>query len=358
MDLKKTLLVGSLLLAMAGAAMAQAPVDLDAIDADMVGPRTQVLVLGTFHLSEHADKFEPEALEPLLQRLEAFAPQVITVESLSGEQCDLVVRYRGVYSEGWERFCPDTGPARAATGLDVPAASVRMHELLRQWPESPTPRQRRELASVFLAAGEPDSALVQWLQLDEAERRAGDGLDAALVQTLAERMQGRGENALIAARLAARLGLDRLHPTDDHTGDDGHVDDAQAYGAAIQRAWDTRAEQAAIGREAGLAALRAGDMLEAYRQSNAPQVLQAMVESDFGAALADPSPERYGRFYVGGWETRNLRMVANIRDAFRDRPGARVLSIVGAMHKPWFDSLLGQMQGVDIVDVQQVLEQE
>lgn len=350
--------MGSLLLALAGPAMAQAPVDLDAIDADMAGPRTRVLVLGTFHLSEHADEFEPPALEPLLQRLEAFAPEVITVESISGEQCDLVTRYRGVYSEGWERFCFDTGPARAATGLDVPAANVRMHELLRELPGSPTPSQRRELASVFLAAGEPDSALVQWLQLDEGERRAGDGLDAALVETLDKRMRRRGETALIAARLAARLGLDRVHSADDHTGDDGHVDDVEAYGAAIQRAWDTRADQAAAAREAGLAALRKGDMLEAYRQANAPQVLQAMVESDFGAALSDPSPERHGHFYVGGWETRNLRMVANIRDAFRDRPGTRVLSIVGAMHKPWFDSLLGQMQGVDIVDVQRVLEPE
>ena len=53
---------------------------------------------------------------------------------------------------------------------------------------------------------------------------------------------------------------------------------------------------------------------------------------------------------------RNLRMVANIRAAFRDRPGARVLSIVGASHKPWFDSLLGQMQGVDIVDANTVLQ--
>ena len=171
-------------------------------------------------------------------------------------------------------------------------------------------------------------------------------------------MRRRGENTLIAARLAARLGLDRVHPIDDHTGDAGHIDDVQAYGAAIQRAWDTRADKAASAREAGLRALRQGDILEAYRRINAPQVRQVLVESDFGAALADPSPERYGHFYVGGWETRNLRMVANIRDAFRDRPGARVLSIVGAMHTPWFDSLLGQMQGVDMVDVRDVLGQE
>lgn len=310
--MKKTLLIAGLLLGMAGAAMARPPVDLDAIDADMAGPRSQVLVLGSHHLSEHPGGFGPEALEPLLERLEAFAPEVITVESVSGEQCDLVMRFQGVYSDGWERYCFDTAPARAATGLDVPAAGARMLELLR-------------------------------------------GLPGSLVQALDEYMQRGDETTLVAARLAARLGLERLHPVDDHTGDDGHVDDIQAYGAAIQRAWDTRGDVVAAAREAGLAALRGGDALEAYRQANSPQVLQAMVEGDFGAALADPSPERYGQFYVGGWETRNLRMVANVRDAFRDRPGARVLAIVGATHKPWFDSLLGRMQGVDIVDVQDVL---
>ncbi|MGO1540154.1 MAG: DUF5694 domain-containing protein [Luteimonas sp.] len=354
--MKKTLLVACLLSGMAGPAMAQ--VDLDVLDADMAGPRTQVLVLGSFHLAEHPGEFEPESLAPLLDRLAAFAPQVITIESVSGEQCDMVMRHPGVYSvEMWKgRLCADTGPAQAATGLDVPAAIGRMHELLRRWPEAPEPSQRRELASVYLAAGEPTSALAQWLQLDEGERRAGDGLDDALVAMLDERMQHIDEGSLIAARLAARLGLERVHATDDHTGDDGHVDDVQAYGAAIQRAWDTRADQVAQATKAGMPAFRAGDMLAAYRRINAPELLQVQVQADFGSALADPSPERYGRFYVGGWETRNLRMVANVREAFRDRPDARVLSIVGATHKPWFDSLLGQMQGVDIVDVQDVLE--
>mgnify|MGYP000346553624 CR=1 FL=1 len=37
---------------------------------------------------------------------------------------------------------------------------------------------------VFLAAGEPTSALVQWLRLAPAERREGEGLDATLVAQL------------------------------------------------------------------------------------------------------------------------------------------------------------------------------
>jgi hypothetical protein len=72
--------------------------------------------------------------------------------------------------------------------------------------------------------------------------------------------------------------------------------------------------------------------------------------------MRSTSPEGYPRMFVGGWEVRNLRMVANIRETFRERPAARVLSIVGASHKPWFDSWLGQLQGVDIVDAEAVLK--
>lgn len=96
-------------------------------------------------------------------------------------------------------------------------------------------------------------------------------------------------------------------------------------------------------------------MLATYRAVNAPANLRLAIASDFGQALRDPSPQHFGRQYVGGWEARNLRMVANIRVAFREHPGARVLSIVGASHKPWLDALLGQMQGVDLADAGRVL---
>ncbi|MCW5580623.1 MAG: hypothetical protein KIS72_04730, partial [Luteimonas sp.] len=67
---------------------------------------------------------------------------------------------------------------------------------------------------------------------------------------------------------------------------------------------------------------------------------------------------RFGRQYVTGWDARNLRMVANIATTFREHPGARVLSIVGASHKPWFDAWLAQLQGVEVVDAEALLAEE
>jgi hypothetical protein len=227
---------------------------------------------------------------------------------------------------------------------------------LKAWPAQPAASQRRSLAALFLAAGDPSSALVQWWQLRESERHAGDGLDEALVQALRKREASRNENVQVAARRAARHGRPPVFPVDDHTGDNLDIDDEAAFEKAIRAAWDGASADAKEMRGRADALHASGDLLATYRAINAPAYLRAAIDADFGQALRDPSPGRYGRQYAGGWETRNLRMAANVHAAFRDRPGARVLCIVGSSHKPWFDSLLGQMQGVDLVDAEQVLE--
>lgn len=349
----------SVLFAMAGVAAAQSPVDLSVLDADLGGPRTRVLVLGSVHLSQLPEGVDatPEALQPLLDRLAAFRPDIITTEDLSGETCELMARHPTVYlPEDRRQYCEDTTQARASTGLDVPAAIAEMRRLLQDWPAEPAPAQRRRLAAVYLAAGESSSALVQWLQLPETERRAGDGLDQALVAQLRRIETRANESDRIAARLAARLGLSRVVPVDDHTGDNIDLgDDPQAYGEAIQGLWAAAAPRARPMRARQDALARSGDWVGLYRDLNQPASQQLAIESDFAAALRDRSPQRFGQRYVAGWEARNLRMVANVRAAIGDRPGARVLCVVGASHKPWFDSLLGQMQGVEIVDAVSVL---
>lgn len=341
------------LLALAGPAVVQAQVDLTALDQGMAGPRAQVLVLGTVHLNGMPEDFRPESLDTVLDRLAAFNPDIITIEAISGEECDLAARHPTVYGSD---YCADTDAAKAATGLDVPAAIAAVNRTLETWPEQPAPAQRRHLAALFLAANDRSSAFVQWLQLPESERRAGDGLDDALVVSLNQLATRNNENYQVGARLAARLGLQRIHAVDNHTGDNVDVADVRAFGQAIQQAWEAgRAELNA--REEQERALSQGrDLLPLYRYINHPEHLRVLADVNAGAAMRAKSPQDYPQIWAAGWDTRNLRMVANIREAFRERPRARVLSIVGVSHKPWFDSWLGQMQGVEIVDAEQVLK--
>src|SRR5690606_41504640 len=85
--------------ALAWCGLAQAQVDLSMLDADMAGPRTQVLVLGSVHLSQLPEdaEFDRASLQPLLRKLVAYAPAVITLDALSGETCDLMRRHPPVY---------------------------------------------------------------------------------------------------------------------------------------------------------------------------------------------------------------------------------------------------------------------
>lgn len=333
--------------------VAQAQVDLTKLDRDMAGPKSQVLVLGTMHLSGMPAGFKPAALGSVIDRLAAFKPDIITIEQEPGEDCDLAARHPAKYGPDW---CPSTAAAQEATGLDIPAALAEVDKTLKNWPAQPSPSQRRRLAAAFLAASEPASAQVQWLQLPQAERREGDGLSAKLVERLGKLMQRKNEDNLIAAPLAARLGHQRVYAVDNHTGDRIDLPDIKPFVKSVEAVWAAgNAEMKAVQKREGELA-PADDLLPLYRYINQPGTMRVYAEANVLPMMRDASLPAYPKIWVGGWEVRNLRMVANIRESFRERPGARVLSIVGASHKPWFDAWLGQLQGVEIVDAAAVLK--
>jgi len=345
--------------ARAGAQESARIFDPSALKGPAKGKPNEVLVLGTAHLSQLPATFQPAGLAALNQRLLAWKPGIIAIERLSGTQCAFMREYPQRYKETVEAYCWDPAPARAATGLDVPAATLEADRLLASWPAAPTPSQRRHLAAVFLAGGESVSALVQWLRLPQAERHAGDGLDARLVEALEQRRVGRGargEDTLIAAPLAAALGLERVVGMDDHTGDAPDAD-PKAYGEAIGKAWDNPATAKRKRLDESFKS-RLGDpegILALYRALNDPSMARLTYDSDFGAALEEGSPQQFGRGYVAYWETRNLRMASNIREAIGNLPGSRTLVIVGASHKWYLEAYLNQMHDVRIVPSAEVL---
>ena len=92
-----------------------------------------------------------------------------------------------------------------------------------------------------------------------------------------------------------------------------------------------------------------------YRYFNDPAEAARTFASDFGAAMADPSPGLFGRHYLAGWEARNLRMAANIREVSATIPGQRLLVLTGASHKGYLDAYLQMMHDVNIADLSSVL---
>ena len=95
--------------------------------------------------------------------------------------------------------------------------------------------------------------------------------------------------------------------------------------------------------------------LAAYRLLNLPEIRRLQADLEFRTMLQRPGTQDVGRIRMAGWEVRNLRMVANIREAMAAHPGGRVLVIVGAAHKPWLEAYLGMLPDVRLVDAQTVL---
>ena len=327
------------------------------------GKPHQVLVLGSVHLRE-MKTLDLGMLELLLQRLQAYQPQIITIESLSGLECDLLKRHAATFQDTWDGYCSDTAAAQKATGLDVPQARAEVEKLLASLPAAPTPAQRRQLAAMFLAADERASASVQWRKLPASERKAEDGIDTALLEALEARMTTRNESYAIAAAVAARVGLERVYATDDHTADGGlytalareprekeYLEFMKQHFGSGSKVLYKELESKQQAAESSTAA-----MLDLYRFINSPRVSSGLIEADFRRAIQTPSPQNYGRLYMAWWETRNLRMVANIRQVMGTQPGARVLAVVGGSHKAYFDAYLNLMHDVQLVNAETVLK--
>jgi hypothetical protein len=349
--------------AISPAAAQNRPFDPREYQGRHVGEPTQILVIGTPHLSNTPDDFDPAVLEPVLRRLEAFHPDAIAIEALPGRTIDSLWQWRESYPQAAQQYGGRSMALSAITrgllGMDMAQADAEIRRTLAVWPASPTPAQRRRLAALFTAAGDPSSALVQWWRLDPNERIADESVPRLLAEQLAtyDTAARRNENHLIAARLAVRLGQERVYPTDDQSDDTAPNFEADMT-AFMEEPWFAQLMESPDFRplrEAGQHMTTPEETLETYRFINAPRTGRADANGQWLNMINRASPNGVGRARVAAWEVRNLRQVANIREVSARHPGGRILVIVGSAHKPWFDAYLSMMSDVEIVDAARIL---
>ncbi|HEY8591560.1 MAG TPA: hypothetical protein VIL42_01700 [Sphingomicrobium sp.] len=238
----------------------------------LVGPwptpsPTPVLLLGTPHLSG-MEKLQPEWLDPLLDQLAAWKPGVITIEAPSGPECFLLRRYEKSWPDTAQSYCARVEAISAlagkALGLDMPAAEAAAEEAVQKLGPASTAAERRRMGGLFAAAGNLGSAATQWLRLPVSERPAGDGVSPALATELDDLSKRRNENFLIAATLAARLGLERIYPTDSHLADRVQAEAPPGLGAAMREIWSGSPLPLADEARKGMQDIASAETLLAY----------------------------------------------------------------------------------------------
>lgn len=364
-----TLLLSALLVSTAEAPAAVAKPKIDTEFAQAVyladqaalqrGGLSQIAILATSHLSSLPADFDRSRLTPLLNRLAAFAPDKIMIEALSGPQCDYLRDYQFIYPDTAEQYCYDPSIARKALQLSGAEAAKQIAELLTKETKDRPAAQRRRLSALFMAAGNPVSALVQWLRLPQTDRISADGLTPELVSQLEKRSLQMNENVSIAAALAVQLGHEQVYPVDDHTGDAaiGQMDNT-VFGSEIRQIWDNEwaKKRSALldQQQQNVVQNKEASVLEWYRYTNSINESLLAVAGDFAAAAGAKMPGNTGRKYLAYWETRNMRMAANIREAIG--ADSKVLAIVGSGHKAYYERYLGVSSDLKIVDIRPLLQ--
>lgn len=292
------------------------------------GPPTELLVLGSAHLTEETTD---NALQSTLERLAAWTPQAVAVELLPG---DVVQGYR---LEGGLYAGLRVGGSPAALRLEAGARKHRTWsraeaEALALHPD--TAPAERVLA--WLVALEPANALLTWtpdLQLPP-DFAAG----------LQEYTDHKGEIQRLAVPLARQLGQTRLHHFDDFTTNAA----LQERLKVLPELWEDEAFMAGIhsspamteGDEHLQRANAAGDYWAYLKYANGPRWIADSETLEVGSYLGRSLPGGEHRTQVADWNARNIFMAARLRHITALFPGGRVLALVGAAHKGPLEAVL------------------
>jgi hypothetical protein len=363
-------LVSAFLLAatLAAPAHAQQPSSSDAswLDAgDAAPPATEVLVLGTPHLSGVSDRFAPSMVDRLVAALDAFGPDAVAIEGLPGRTVAAMDTWGGDFDRVAAQFAGSHRQygryVQSQMGWSWTEANRQADSLLAVVQSGDTAAAsgtRLALVQSLIAAYRLPTAALQWRYLSDDVRAAQTVLPDTVASALDARQAMANETYSIGLRLAHQRGHQRLYPIDDHGDKDLLLDIlpplqqalTDSLRAAVQNAPYAQRRDSLL--QAGLAA---GNLLATYRFMNADDYARADVDAQWRGFLRDPFPDRLGQTRLALWEVRNLNMVGHIRRVAAQEPSGRVLVIVGASHKPFFDAYLRAMMNVRVVDAEQVL---
>ena len=327
---------------------------------------TKVFVLGSPHLSNVEDRFEPSMIDSLMTALEAFAPQAIAVERLPGREIASMERQGGFLRNYLQTsyfggtFLHHGHLVRRQAGWTWGEANRRADSLLavaRSEAGALGVEDRLALIRSLTAAYRLPTAFLQWKYLSPEERSAQSVLPDTTAEDLNERLDAANETYTIGAELAHERALQRLYPIDYQAQRALKAEIDSLYNATMDEIGKELMSHPTIQRTFALqkSGLESGSLLPMYRYMNTEQWSHDRVDPHWKELLRRSTPENVGPAGVALYETRNLNMVGYIQRMVARHPGERVLVVVGGSHKPFFDTYLRQMMGVKVVAAEDVL---
>ncbi|WP_413472821.1 DUF5694 domain-containing protein [Shewanella baltica] len=322
--------------------------------------QTQVMILGTSHLSTIKNQLEESSLSPIIQILEDFQPTAIGVEALRAEDIITMLNGSDEYQPVLTEFVGDTllllaKKEQEDLGVSAKEAIAKLNVLL----DAPafTAKQRIEVIKFAIAGYNKDTAALNWRYVDE--RSAIKTLSVELQQYLNKRIQSNNETNALAATLALKLNINRLYPIDDHL-------DKDLYSGMLERLMDSYNASKAfkafstseyINKLERLKAQGAesGDWLPLFTWVNSDEYMSDVIDKEWRLFVDEDLDVEAALSRIALWEIRNLNMASNIMRVVANHVGGKVIIVVGSSHKVFLDQYLSNMIGVKIVQFNDML---
>jgi hypothetical protein len=327
-------------------------------------PPGEILILGTRHLSDIKDKYDPSILASLMDRLEQFKPDLIAVEALRGQDIAAMELQPARHAEALNpyayalRAMGGVAQARLAINWSMAQEAVDAGIVVADDDDS-----RTNAVLLYLAAYDYYSALLTWHRGSDEFKAAFSEANRYIAEEFEKRLESTNEYYSMALPLAVKLGHDRLYPVDDHF-DNGPM---EAVVQTMPGGWDSMMaiygdienhpfllEQNSRFDEAA----RAGDVVPYYRWLNLPETAVRDEAFQWHPLMSGDIDSRIGSARLAAWEARNLRMASHLSELMIMNPGKRVLFIVGSGHKPILDRLFSGMSWIRVVPAAEVLGNE
>lgn len=333
------------------AASADSPIQ--ALKQHMEHP-AEVLVLATPHLSG-VEGVKASHVEGVIAALSGFAPRAVIVEALPPHTIEAMQQQADQHPEALDAF---VGPRFKELALDsqrvlaITPAEARQALASECAPALPVTAET-SLRCIRLAAASWDKPWADYLAWRHGLEWASDVPGGMLGDRIGRLAASTNENELIGARLANRFGLPRLYGMDDHPGEDVYGPVFAPLMAAIgqSKAYASFKTGARVIKEAGertRQAVASRDLLPLYRWFNSPEHSRLVLDEEWRLFVDRDLPRSPGQARIALWDVRNLAMVSNVMRVVSHHPGERVLVIVGASHKPFFDDYLARSIGVQV----------
>ncbi len=332
-------------------------ISVQVVWSQSVADKTSILVLGTPHLSTVKNCLTSDSLEPLLNVLERYKPDVVAVEDVPSEVLEDMEKRGGFFNEiisAFDKTRFEIGKQmQKELNLSRTEAEAKAKLILKA-NSSLDDDKRLELIRLLLASFDYTSAVLHWSYLAKKENNV---LPQNVVESLNQSGKSANEIYSVGVELARRLNLSKVVGIDDHYDEYllnqmvdkfvSEIKDNPEYKAVTNSAFYKNSQKTL---EAGCQ--DGNRMLKYYQFLNSPQYGKQDTYLQWGVWLRTKLHSKLDKSRIAQWEVRNLNIASNIRKASVFQPGKKILVIIGAGHKPFVDKYLGQMMDVRIEQFQ------